>query len=643
MLRCKILTAFFFILLLSSCGVRKYVNKQYPPVSSAQKKCESLSMQREAFRQIPSVDIGMRISGALLDSLADSFLIRKYLVDARLSIPNIDSLKILQLPALALGKQEIIINSRFDVYPSQNRFVKNLKLTVSGAVYPGISGDSLILSPAFTAIHLDDIRLKRWAFLRPGIKKAVNTLCRDYMDNINGQIHDFNVRIDYPPYSEIPLSQIIGHNDNIRVVQNDTFKLERKFIYPAVLVEPGGLLLLSAISDKKMDRNMPPKPAALLQSLTGICNDVAGFENNFAAFDSSFYKQWNLSLDSIGPADAAMANVQISYNLLSRVTNELLKDLNFTLSYNLNEQSIFPEKEILLKDIPRPDCDAIHFDCPRENCSDVLSNCGSCGWLDPLCDIRWMACQATNGLRYANCQANNAAKTVWCGVQLAAKKALCYAEIGLIFIYDNLFKDIGRFGGYAKVSGNIYGTISKVLPDGLRSLELEGTLQSDVNAEVKIDFKPSGVLGHLACTFPAHETFHINGIHNDEPGLDIKLSIEKVQQNNECKLLIRTDELTVPVSFPIPLLAAVLLKPGFVLNCGIGIQGAILVSSVMALLGNQDFKNYLKAALFGEYKMKFHQNLEIQLPPINISPYPGKRVNLNPAWGNNAIIYSRLK
>lgn len=671
------------------CGpaIKKFVNQKYPPVSSIEKSAVSVKNSISELDKLPKIDLGIRLDESFLDSTLLLYFNDLYKTAPNLGIPSIEKIEIVNIPKFSIAKQEIIVSAGLTFLLKENKYLKNISIDFSGRLSPSMNEDSLIISPSFERIHITKIKLKRWLFLGSVAKEAINIICQNFMNNINGRIKTFVVKINYPPFPEKPLSSLLGADENISVTNDYTFKLQRKTLHPVILMKPGSIAVIAGIVEEQPDALTnsiasklisnfpPPQPNYILeknegtnvnlntmrtQSDTDISKKVTlvnsslisikkiqlatitdtEFNKLFDYFDTSFTKFWNANLDILPRQDSLNNSVRLSYDALSRITNQLFKDAKFGLKYFLDTKSDFPEKEISLGEIGKPDCNAITFDCQFNDCSRVLSDCGSCNWYDALCHVRWAACQTYNGIKYAACQSSNVAKAAWCAGELVARKTLCYTEIAAIFIYDNLIKNIGKFGGYAKANGTISGDISQTIPNGISNLTLNGNLNADINAQVNLKFYPSGIIGHLLCNFPVDETFIINHVRVNNQPISLRGDIERRNALDDCILKINFQKISIPIQISEPLLLEILKKPLLVLNCGFSIGLGITVTTILALAGNENFKNYLRAALFGSYKLDIEKNVDLKIPPIPINIIKNPSL-FYPSWGNKSIVFTK--
>ncbi|NII24359.1 hypothetical protein HB364_04685 [Pseudoflavitalea sp. X16] len=677
------------LLQLTACGpaIKKFVNEKYPPVSSIEKATTSVKNSLEELERLPAVDLGVRLDEVFLDSLLNSYFRTRFSAIPDLGIPQIEKLELVRPPDFTLSKQELIVGLSLQFTPQENKYVKHVWIDFSGQVSPSMHKDSLKLELSFSKIFISKLKLKRCLFLGRVAKQAVNSLCASFMNNINGQLKTFAIKINYPPFPEVPLSSLVGQDEHLTVTNDYTFKLSRKTLHPVILIKPGSINILAGVDEKKeagaITANslkvartaLPevPQPNYIMvnrsaaavsaqraglskaAALPGNANDVqlisiarinssqvttTEFDDLFNRFDEAFTTSWNGHLDALPDAGTMNSSVALSYHVLARITDELFRDAQFGLRYSLNIDAPFKEQTIDLGEIPKPDCGAITFQCNFNNCSNVISNCGSCKWYNVGCQARWAACQALNGVKYAACQASNAAKATWCAGELVARKTLCFAEIAGIFIYDNLIRDVGKFGGFAKANGTINGTISEVVPGGISSLGLNGQLNARANAEVGIRFTPSGILGHLICFFPLNETIRLNNITVNQ-AIQLRSAIERqTLAADNCQLTFTFQKMSIPIQLSEPLLLEILRHPMLSVNCGFSIGLGITVTAVLALAGNEKFKIYLNLALLGRYVVDVEKAFSIKIPSIPLEAL-NQQVLLSPSWGAKSLVFTK--
>lgn len=647
-MRLKCLSRLFALLFLfscSSCNVifKNYINNKYPPVSSLEKSAASTQSELQALQSIPKVGIGMQVNSGLLDTLIKTFFLTKLLQNSSLGIKGVGNVEFISPPVFSLGRQEIIVNTTLRLSDIQNKYLKEVEFDLNGRVSPSVSGDSILLAPSFGQIHIDHLKLRKWIILSGLAKRVVNSLMKSYMDNVNGALKDFALQVRYPAIPEEPLSKLLGTDDNLKVITDDTFRLRPRKLNPVILVDTGHIGILA---DVVVNNNSPsPVPASSpirqpFSSLETASITPEQFDKLFHSFDSLFVRNWNLYLDTLVIKNPLQGQVCLAYNTLSDMMNELWAKSDFKLSYKLNYGVDFPWEHIKLAEISQPDCGAIPFEFHPIDCSTVLSDCGSCHWYDVICHARWLACQGANTVKYAACQTANAVKLAEASAEWVAQKGLCYTEVAAIFIVNNLVLSVGYLKGSAGVDGNVTGQLLHAIPGGIESLGLTANIQATGKANATLIFVPTGLVGFIACSLPAVVSVSNQDVGVNTPSFTINAITEKINQADKCILRVHTGNLSIPIQLGQPLISIILRQPGLVLTCSVGTFFGTLVASALDLTHNQHFKNYLDALFRGNYNWAFHKDLDVPLPAIPITSGATKLM-LTPTWGKNSIIYEK--
>ncbi|NQX40660.1 hypothetical protein SAMN05421820_10464 [Pedobacter steynii] len=659
-------------------GIRNYVNKKYPPVSSLAKSTAAVKQSIEGLQKLSQVDLGAKISSGMMDSTFHQYFDSLIKKNDTLGLAEVEKIEVVKKPVFSLGNQELIIGTSLKFFLKKNKYLKDIQISFTGRLAPSIAGDTLVLRPGFQRIKIEALHLSKCLFLGKAAKLAVNSLCLAFMDNINGQIKDINIKISYPPLPEEKISKLIGTNANI-IIRNDfTFKLKSKILTPVILINPQNLLVLSAIADGKEDSGSIAiaaqtdtikanpaidhlqKPAffvnekqqlisvnnVVLANMTSASTDKTAenlpqneFNEQYAYLDSAFRESWKIGLDTIDYRDSTSSAVHLSYGAISRITNELFRDVKFDLAYKIDISTPFKETNIKLDEIQKPDCGAIHFDCNLNNCSNGLSNCDyDCKWWQGWCYARQAACKSWNAVKWSACQAANALKLTQCAAELVTRKAFCYTTVAAIFLYDNMIKPVGKFNGYAKASGTISGGIDQTLPDGINSISFNGSIDADINAEVGLGFVPSGLLGLMVCSLPTAAKFNLNHITLADKKLQLRADFLRLTNNEHPFLKISMSKLTLPVKLKEPFLIEILKNPKLILNCGSGILAGL---SYLALAKSETFNKFLDLSLKGSYNFDIQHDFDIQLPAIPLEVLQYKTI-LNPAWGSKSLVYNNL-
>ena len=350
-MRCTSLLFLLFsalLLQLTACGpaIKKIVNNKYPPVSSVEKATASVKNAMAEMEKLPSADLGVRLDEAFLDSLLNNYFRTRFSELPDLGIPQIEKIEVIQSPRFTLDRQELIVDASLKFALTNNKYVRAVWIDFSGLVSPSVNNDSLKLELSFSKVFISKLKLRRFLFLGSVAKNAVNSLCKSFMDNINGQLKTFVVKINYPPFPEVPLSSLIGQDENITVTNDHTFRLSRKTLHPVILIKPGSLSILAGVDEKKEENTITtnstkvarailpevPQPNYILtgrgaaqvgvqgarisneQALQGINNDaqlvcISAIDNKqiskdefsalFNRLDEAFYTAWNNNMDAL--------------------------------------------------------------------------------------------------------------------------------------------------------------------------------------------------------------------------------------------------------------------------------------------------------------------------------------------------------
>ncbi len=634
---------------------RSFINKKYPPVSSLEKSAASTQAELLALQNLPKAGVGIQLNRELLDTLIKTYFLSKLAKDTTLGIKNAGQIHFIIPPTFTLEQQEIIVSTSIQIADVQNKYLKEVDFTMNGRISPSVQGDSIMLAPSFSQIHVEQLKLRKWIILGGLAKRVVNGILQNYMDNVNGALKSFAVEVRYPPIPSQPLSKLLGTDDNLKVLTDDTFHLKPRKLNPVVLVDTGHIgVLADVVINNTAPPNIVPVPRAqyVVNSSLGTGSQIinlnqldpsiitpAQFKLLFHKFDSLYKSTWNLYLDTLTITTPSQGEVCLSYATLSEMINELWAKANFSLSYQLSYKTDFPMEEIKLAEISQPDCGIIQFPFQALDCSKVLSDCGSCQWWNAICHAGWLVCQTANGVKYAGCQSANAAKLAAATVEFTAQKALCYSEVAGVFILNNLVLSVGYFKGSAGVDGLVTGTLIQTKPGGIESLGLVANVAADGKADASLLFIPKGV-GLLVCSLPAAVIIHNKNVRVDAPAFAVNATTEKITQSDQCILRVHTGDLSIPIQLGQPLLVDILQQPGLVLSCPVGVFLGTAIASVLDLTHNQHFKNYLDAIFRGTYNWSFHKDLNVPLPAIPVSSSQTK-FKLLPSWGKNSIIYTK--
>ncbi len=670
----KFIMLIAMLVFFSGCSpiLRNYVNRKYPPVSSVEKSIQSVKEAKERLGQLEQVDLGAKLSRSFLDSTLQRYITSLLKTSPNLGIDGVDSVQLTSRPIFSLGMQELQIQADFKFFISPTvKYVKTVDITFSGRLSPSVIADSLILRPSFQRVHINELKLRKWLYLGKAAKLAVNALCLRFMDNLNGQIKDLNLKIDYPPFPELPISQVLGSVENLRVTDDHVFKIERKMLDPVILINKENVMVVAAIADNPAETaekgalalasiSLPTLMPGLKYRISGKGaqklesadialksaskgpkeNPLAELKRLHGALDSAFNNAWNTQLDSLDRFDPLSSGVHLSYEAMGRITDEFFDQTKFAIDYKVDIKKALGPHKISLGDIEKPNCSHISFACDLRNCSSEMKDCDfDCKWYQVDCHAREVACHALNGVRYGACQVSNGLRVTWCATELAAKKALCYSTVAAIFLYDNLIKEVGRFDGDAKASGMVTVAIDRSVPGGLSSVGFRGKVQTDINGEVNFSFIPTSLVGLMACSMPAIAAFKLDHIKLSNSALVLDTKISKLTQDGMPLLQVRLEKMTLPIQLQQPFIAQILGRSTLVMSCGVGILAGL---SYLKFFENDKFKQFLDFALKGSYKLEIEQDFSIKLPPLELGvlEYP---LSLRPSWGTKSLMYTNLK
>lgn len=217
---------------------------------------------------------------------------------------------------------------------------------------------------------------------------------------------------------------------------------------------------------------------------------------------------------------------------------------------------------------------------------------------DPLCETAKAAQNAIYvtdaNLRKADCDRLRATETAGCQAEVAGQRALC--ETGKATL-----QQIAKSGNFANidVDTQLSGDSLKAcvsdfsFNSSLSRVALGLTVTGDVNADVKVDFTPLDIVGHLTCAVPWSESRSFTAsLRDGRLPFDVALKINSVEDGYQ--LSFETEPITIKTKISPGPTEWLLTSPRLLLSCqGLNLLAPMAVSLtpfVKELQGDFDYK-----------------------------------------------------
>lgn len=681
------------IILLQSCGIilREKLNNEFPPVSGLERKVEALEKQTESLARMSKPDFGFQINKDVVEQQLN-ILIRDQLqpdisnLGGELTSLAVDGV------ALEFQKQEIAVKTTITLNFNHKK-IKLVRATVNGFISPYVYHDTLTFIPVLKELRVQKVKLKGIFKSLNILKPLLNSLLRNYLANLNGQMRFYHIPLPKDVLPARKVSELLSGSPDIHIVNDFTVDFKREIGPVAILIDNDGLQLIgemvlpetadgvpaeifheNLLTDRDGDLPVANEFAvrrlqqletqdsvwlAAKQSLSiyqletegekildipeidsiMIASGPVDFDKLFERFSYRFNEYWTSSIDS--PAEPGATVFSFSKYFISRTVNELLHEPNLVIQYRIPQFSKpIPKQHFEIVKKPSFNCQNVLIGCNTVNCGNRMRRCRSCDWWDAPCHIGWAACNTANGVIWTACQVENAGRLTACAVENTARFSWC-TGVFLAQLAAHHVLNIGDLSGNIQGSGVVTASLNGLAFDGpIDQFSVNLGLQCEGDVAIKLDFTPQGLLTWLTCTFGIHDTFnsHISAV------LDTKTITGTLTKDNDAdhnaRATFKTNALPVHLQITPSPVEQLLSSPQVAFGCNFVVFGISIYSVVAPLLDFPDWKRNLTLLWEGSYDHTLDP-LEFKLvfPEFNLAT--GSEVKaIKSEWGSHSLNFN---
>lgn len=566
-----------------SCSLflKSQINKQYPPVTSTDKKINAICNTLKVIDTTAVVDAAISIKAKLIDTIVSKTLEEK---TQKIVFDNgfVDSLKILQLK-VQLDQQEILLQTKQQAFCNDKK-LKSITYSVAAGSAPYVSKDTLYCNPYFQSVYIHKIKYKGWlGFLtrKKILYKSISKLINNHLDNLNGQVKNYYYVFQTLPKDSLSVASLIQGNNNLTIVKNAM--IQNPTLQPTawITINPNAINIALQGNQSSANTNFQ------CPDITKLCKKEkkAVLDTLFQLQQKRYQQVITNNLDAI-PNDS-LISIQVRNGFIAETLNKALQNINFQFKVtNALETKVDPKAVY----IPRPNLSCPSFSSWR------------C-WTNP-----------------AFCAACHSARTVIRNLPSRIKA--------------------GTIGGNLKGKAILNCNLKSIQFDNqMNTVAIEKDLT--LNGNVDYDFTYNGfngigfVLGCYNLQFKGNP--NITGTITN-PILKAKIQKENLPQH--CNLKLEIEPIKYKVQLSTPPIVDLFANIKNHLTCSAGLTVAGITFGLGNIAGRVfdlgEVENYINAVTEGKYDSELELK-SISIPLKYETKTPIGKLQLHSSWGNKSI------
>ena len=606
------------ISVLSSCSsvIKCYVNREYPPVSTIDKRIEAT---RNALANLDTVapvigDFAMtetalqKITLAAFEDANHEYEVNSKLVDS-VSLRSV---------SCQLHKQELEIQASIIVRMTFGKFKITLPTVVSASASPYMASDTLFLNPSFNRVHVQKIRLRRgWLGLRDirPLRVFIIRVLNEYLDNANALIKNYFVVLPSLKGDSVDLRDWVKSKEQVTIGGNTVVELAS--------IHPAASLMLNDTTLHLLMQEQDTMPPPILTEGTGKAR--AGKSQLLRQLHAKLVQAHEYCTKHTFETETAVhpyeIRSRISTVFLQEYINTSLASTHVTATYGLSYLVNIPEDEVKVK---RPE---LHCDCPA--------------YCDRFVPSRKVLGVETN-LAHPLCKKLCKEK----GFDWLFRKMPVYHACRVL---EEKFPDTLHIGWIDKTGVSLTGQLHFDL-ERVRFEDLFSTVDADLAAKAEgrvayhSRFTTVGDLGMPNFTFVLTGCSEI-GIDAESdvsavlPSLP-EVTISQRKEGSMIFLSIETKPFEAPLEITPPPGLAIFKKVSNYFTCGFGVQLSGVVHGLAAMNAHHLFptlKDKIDLAIKGKCNYK-NDGLSFDVPLKVPALTYKRRIVIEPYWFRSAIV-----
>lgn len=548
-----LITASFAMLLSSCTPLKTLVNRQFPPLSANDQQYASIE------RNLAGIDSLNPHAGVHIDKSLLLHYLPQAITREALAMDD-DDLKIKSIsPRLSLGNQLLLTDADFHL--ELLKYNVSIEGTFSGATAVATESDSIYLRNSVTAAKIKSITFsKKTKIGKKILAKAISSLLKNYMDNLNGQFLKKPTAISAGWGTVYELEAAALFKDPGMQVTAPTRNVTRYLNKTALRITPGGVTVLLELASIK-----PPFSAP------GSANEERHSDSEtsklFKIYNEKFDAQWLKSFDTLKP-DAALT-AQISKAALATLLNEALAaPIALQQQFSLPSTSFSEKLEVKKSDI---DCQATRtkFSYPDFN----RNKCDhGCQWWNAPCKAGEKLCKVKE-------EARKVAHDIARETARIAHQAANETRVGACNVWREATGtlSLGSFKGTVSGSGSATVRMNAAsFNDDLSvlTLQLSGNVEAKLHSDLEL--RPAD-FGHVFFCYSNYGKKTTSNATITLPELSYGASIDARTEGTTLLISVKPDAIPYEAKLDPSPLHSLLLDPQFAAQCPIStILGAIM-------------------------------------------------------------------
>lgn len=615
--------ALLICLILQTSCIKRAINKTWPPLPDEEIILGSIQRSRTQLETLPRVDFLATISVKELQDTLPELIINQ--------IPHINEVDI------RTSNQQIIFSLKFENQFSRDVFLAG-EAKVHGAFWTNDEKE-LVIQPFFKSIKLSKAKVKRANLPKEIVTFVNNQIINPFLENINGQIAEQKVTLDFSFAETIEPSDLLSNVPELVEFEGNPIKFKVSMERVAPLVDNTGIYFLGKLSENEAKI----KYLSTFQTMNLGNSNV---DQSFNEFKTLFFSKGSKSLGDLNDR-LGKTSIHISKAYIEGLFNDTLSAIDYNALFQLEEHRADIEPDLIEADIaPNLNCGNIidkncdpGTDCRQTRNCNPTWNCPSCRWYQVDCHARKAACELDKVRYRAQCEIEKKVAHDLCEAQKAVEIAACEAEKLARFAgceLNQTWLDAWSGANFAWLEGTVnisslearFGVRNFAFSNELSTVLVNTHLSASTQFRCNLHLTPLDA-GHLFCQMPwsGNISFNVDIAERSDQFMG-NLSVSPRGENLNLSLSTNPISFDLVTSTP-PVLALLTQNPDFYIKCA--------PAAVLGLVGVA-FDYVFKLDLIKD-TFPFElpsQNFDFSITPMDMLVFE-KEIKLLPQWNEKIV------
>jgi hypothetical protein len=507
--------------LMSSCKIKRYVNDNFPKLSTIDQQINAINQNSKFLDSIES-SVAVHVSEQMLQKFIPQEL-KKVSEEYNENDVIIHKFN----PVISFKQQSIGIQSSFEITLPDLKV--KIKGKLDGVTALSTENDSLYLRSAFKSLRITNLDFdKKPSLKKRAIAKAITLVLKNFIQRVNGKylkkpsvIHiGWNSTLTFDPKEML-------ENENTQAIgmRSDVSRYVKQ---SSILVDKSGISILFDLDSK----DSKPIESALVISNNNLKSEL---KKKFNIYQNRYNQVWKNNFSDID--NSVSLAVMLKKKEIASIFNEALIN-----GFELKQKIVIPKNsfnEMVELKRSRVNCEKVRkkFKFPSFNGS-------SCSWScrvntplgsfdDPVCLANRAACRVTRETARIAWQGSRETARIAHQIKDEAAVAACK-----VIKEANNFVKIGRFKGEASGSGN--GSVmfkNFKFNEDLSSISFNtsGVVNLDILTELKLQPQNLGYIFLCMAEYKNNSKSIAKAIF---PNQNLTISVTTSKKNNDLELLM---------------------------------------------------------------------------------------------------------